>query len=135
MAKMSKEIMDFVTKTKPAYVGTASKDGMPNIAPKGSLTVIDDETLLYADLFAGKTRCNLEENNKVTVAFVDPQTMRGFQLKGKAQVLTTGKIYEETCKKIASLPMKLPKPESVVVIKVQEIYHLSPGPEAGKSVR
>jgi predicted pyridoxine 5'-phosphate oxidase superfamily flavin-nucleotide-binding protein len=135
MAKMSKEIMDFVTKNKPALVGTASKDGEPNISPKGSLSVIDDETLLYADLFAGKTRCNLEENNKVTVAFVDPKTAHGYQLKGKAQVLTTGKIYEDTCNQIASLPVKLPKPEAVVVIKVQTIYNLSPGPEAGKPVK
>jgi hypothetical protein len=30
--------------------------------------------------------------------------------------------------------MKLPKPDAAVIIKVQEIYNLTPGPDAGKKL-
>lgn len=134
MARMSKEVMDFITGMRPAYIATVSKDGVPNVAPKGSITVIDDETLLYADLMAGKTRTNLTENPNVAVAFVEPKTLKGYQIKGKADVLRSGPVYEETCKKVAALPLKLPKPDAAVLIKVQDVYVLSAGRDAGKKL-
>ncbi|MGD0056992.1 MAG: pyridoxamine 5'-phosphate oxidase family protein [Methanomassiliicoccales archaeon] len=134
MAKMSKDIMEFIINARPGLVATASKDGVPNVAPKGSLNVIDEETLLFADILPGKTRKNIAENPNVAIAFVDAKTMRGYQIKGKAQSMKNGKVYDETCKRIAALPMKLPKPDAAVVIKIQEIYNLTPGPDAGKKL-
>ncbi len=122
MVKMSKEAKEFIGRIRPAYLATASKDGTPNIAPKGSLTAIDDETLLYADILPGKTRTNLKENPKVAVSWVDPAVFRAVQIKGTATPLSSGKVYEETCKKIAALPMKLPKPKAAVLIKIEEIF-------------
>ena len=51
--------MEFVRGHRPALVATVSPDGMPNVAPKGSLTVLDDEHLVFADLVAGRTSRNL----------------------------------------------------------------------------
>ncbi|MDD1769122.1 MAG: pyridoxamine 5'-phosphate oxidase family protein [Methanomassiliicoccales archaeon] len=132
MAKMSKDVIEFITNTRPGLVATVSKDGVPNVAPKGSLTVVDEETILFADLLPGKTRNNIAENPNVAIAFVDGKTMKGYQIKGKSQSMKDGKVYDETCKRIAALPMKLPKPNAAVVIKVQEVYVLTPGPDAGK---
>ncbi|MDD1767456.1 MAG: pyridoxamine 5'-phosphate oxidase family protein, partial [Methanomassiliicoccales archaeon] len=77
MAKMSKNVMEFIKSARPAFVATASKNGVPNVAPKGSLNVIDDETLLFADLIPGKTRNNIAENPNLAIAFVDPKTREG----------------------------------------------------------
>jgi len=134
MAKMSKEMMEFIKSARPAFVATASKNGVPNVAPKGNLNVIDEETLLFADLIPGKTRNNIAENPNVSIAFVDPKTREGYQIKGRAQPIKSGEIYDETCKKVAALPMKLPKPDAAVVIKIQEVYVLTPGPDAGKKL-
>lgn len=134
MTKMSKEVLEFVKKTKPAYLATASKEGVPNISPKGSMMVMDEETLIFASLFPGKTSQNIAENKHVSIAYVDPATFRGYQLKGEAQILRSGKVYDDVCDKIAASPMKLPKPEAAVVIKLKDIYDLSPGPGAGKKV-
>ena len=46
---MSVKIPDFVQdfmKGKPGWVATASRDGMPNVAVKGSLQILDAEHLL-----------------------------------------------------------------------------------------
>ena len=39
---------------KLGWVATASKSGMPNVAIKGSLRVLDAEHLVFADLFSLK---------------------------------------------------------------------------------
>src|SRR3974377_1932269 len=64
MAKIPKEVQDFM-KGKMGWVATASPDGVPNATPKGSVQVIDDEHLVFADLFSRKTRENLLKNPKV----------------------------------------------------------------------
>ena len=53
MAKIPKEVQDFM-QGKMGWVATASPEGVPNCTPKGSVRVIDDEHLVFADLFPGK---------------------------------------------------------------------------------
>ena len=57
-AKIPAEIQEF-TKGKQGWVATAAKDGTPNVSIKGSLRVLDDEHLVFADIFSMKTRKNL----------------------------------------------------------------------------
>lgn len=134
MAKIEEGVKALIEEVNLGYVSTATKDGVPNVAPKGSIRLMDEETLLFADLFPGKTSENLSENPNISVAFVKPDTFEGYQIKGKAQVMTSGKIYEKTVEAIKNAPMDLPKPHAAVVIKVEKVYNLAPGPEAGKRV-
>jgi len=53
MAKIPKNIQEFI-KGKMAWVSTASPDGVPNATPKGSVKVLDDEHVVFADLFSRK---------------------------------------------------------------------------------
>jgi hypothetical protein len=55
------ELVEFI-KGKQGWVATAAKDGTPNLSIKGSLRVLDEEHLVFADLSSLKTRRNLEEN-------------------------------------------------------------------------
>ena len=48
-------------------VGTASKDGWPQISPKGSVMVYDKETLAYWERAKRSAMENLEENPRVVV--------------------------------------------------------------------
>ena len=61
MAKIPKEMQEFM-KGKMAWVATASPDGVPNTTPKGTVQVLDDEHIIFADLFSLKTRDNLQKN-------------------------------------------------------------------------
>ena len=57
--KIPSELQDFL-KGKQGWVATSSKDGTPNVSIKGSLRLLDDEHLLFSDLFSMKTRKNLQ---------------------------------------------------------------------------
>ncbi|MDR2456657.1 MAG: pyridoxamine 5'-phosphate oxidase family protein [Deltaproteobacteria bacterium] len=133
MAIIPKEIKDYLP-GKVAWVATADKNGVPNLAPKGTLAVLDDQSLVFADIFSLKTRTALEENPNVAVAVIDPAGPSGYQFKGKSELLTSGPVYDAVAAKVkAALPQVGP-PKYVVKIAVTEIYSLSPGPDAGKKI-
>lgn len=133
MAKMPKEVMELFQQDPSKVskvIATVDAKGVPNVAPKGSLTAIDDETIAYADLAPGKTRANLKANSKVSVAaFKLPPA--GYQVKGTFQGFqTSGPLVERFAKMLKPLGMNV---QSVAVIKVDEVYSLSPA-DAGKKI-
>lgn len=107
MARIPKEVQEFL-KGKMAWVATAASDGMPNTTPKGSVRVIDDEHVIFADLFSRKTRENLRANPKVAVTVADMTTYKGYQIKGSAEILESGLLFEQMREEIKKAPMKLP---------------------------
>jgi predicted pyridoxine 5'-phosphate oxidase superfamily flavin-nucleotide-binding protein len=62
MAKLNQEMKDLIEGQKLSFVATADRGGKPNVSPKGSIFVVDDETLAFADLYSQKTRANLKDN-------------------------------------------------------------------------
>jgi predicted pyridoxine 5'-phosphate oxidase superfamily flavin-nucleotide-binding protein len=133
MAVIPKEVQDFLP-GKVAWVATADKKGVPNLAPKGTLAVLDDESLVFADIFSLKTRTALEENPNVAVAVVDPAGPKGYQIKGKSELLTSGPVYDAVTAKVKAAIPGVGAPKYVVKIAVTDIYSLSPGPDAGKKI-
>ena len=132
--KIPVEVQRFI-KGKPGWVATASKDGTPNVAIKGSMSVLDDEHLVFADLFSVKTRANLEENPKVAVMVADIETRTGYILKGQADFFTSGPLYDQIVEDIKKrAPKKLPPPKYVVKITIDSIFNQSLGPNAGMPV-
>lgn len=53
----------------PCIVGTASKEGIPQASPRGSMAVFDDETLSYWEFSLRKTYANIRENPNVVVYY------------------------------------------------------------------
>ena len=56
----------------PPLVGTASKDGDPQISPKGTLAVLDPETLCFWERSYRSSYHALEENAKILVYCRNP---------------------------------------------------------------
>ena len=124
MAKLTSE-MRAIFEKQLAVVATASKDGTPNVGPKGSLHIIDDGTLVYAEAMGEKTLRNLQENPKVAVMVVDREKMDGYQVKGTAELLTSGDLFEQVARRQEE--RKRPRPKQVVRIVIEEIYSIKPG--------
>jgi hypothetical protein len=61
----------------------------------------------------------------------------GYQIKGSATIETSGQRFEETAKWIEELGNKVGSPlksKGAVIIQIEEIYALAPGPGAGKKL-
>jgi predicted pyridoxine 5'-phosphate oxidase superfamily flavin-nucleotide-binding protein len=131
--KISQEVQEFIS-GKLAWVATATPDGVPNVTPKGTVKVLDDEHVLFADLFSLKTRANLENNPEVAVTVVDEKTFQGYQIKGTARLIDSGPLYTQVAEELKKAPMELPPPKYVVEITVNAVYNQSAGPDAGKQI-
>lgn len=133
MVSIPKHVQDFLP-GKLAWVATASRDGIPNVTPKGSLKLLDEQHVLFADLFSLKTGRNLLENKNVAVTVVDPGTGKGYQIKGTAEIIDSGELFEETSKQMKAVQKALPPVHHVVAITVEAVFDQSVGPDAGKQI-
>lgn len=131
--KISAELQEFI-KGKEGWVATASRDGTPNVSIKGSLRVLDDEHLVFTDIFSLKTRSNLKENPRVAIMVFDPGARRGYAFKGKAEQIENGPLYDQTVESMRKLMPQLPTPKYVVKVAVESIWDQSAGPGGGKQL-
>jgi uncharacterized protein len=127
MAKLMQKMKDLIETRKLCSVATADQNGRPNVSPKGSIYVVDDDTLAFADLYSQKTRANLKMNPRIALAIVDFKTLRGYPFKDKAELLEERNIYNDVVCYLQTLPVRLPDPQYVVKIKVEKILDLTFG--------
>ncbi|HMD84204.1 MAG TPA: pyridoxamine 5'-phosphate oxidase family protein [Terriglobia bacterium] len=133
MVSIPKQVQDFLP-GKMGWVATATSDGAPNVTPKGTVRVMDDQHLIFADLFSLKTRQNLEQNSRVAVTVIDPATAKGYQIKGTAELISAGPLYDQMAEQLKQSSPSLPAPKYVVKIAVESVYDQSVGPDAGKQI-
>ena len=122
MAKLTDEMKSMVG-SQQAFVATASPDGVPNIGPKASTHVLDDEHIVFYELLGGRTWENLQRNPKVAIAVADRSTLQGYRFVGTAEFITEGELYEGA-KKLAEMLKSSTPPKAAVKVKVEEIYNL-----------
>ncbi len=131
MAKLTQEMKDMIL-TQQCFIATVSKEGIPNNAPKRSTRVFDDETLIFSEGTGGATYKNILDGSKAAVAIVNREMVDGYRFVGKPEVLTSGETYDRSAE--LSLKAGMPKPKAVVLVHIEEIYGLKPGPTAGKRI-
>lgn len=133
MAKLTREMREIFEKQRVVPVATSDKEGKPNVVPVTFAKVIDDETILIADVYLRKTRRNLEENPKMSITIWDEQTKESYQFKGTTTIHESGDIYEQAVKFVQAKSPKR-KPKAAVQVKIEEIYTTKPGASAGEKI-
>jgi uncharacterized protein len=93
--KISDDMREIIARSAIGYAATVTPDGRPNLSPKGSLTVYDDDHLYFADIASPQTIRNLRSNPHIEVNFVDVISRRGYRFKGTAEVHTDGPVFEK----------------------------------------
>jgi predicted pyridoxine 5'-phosphate oxidase superfamily flavin-nucleotide-binding protein len=92
--KLDEDMQQLVREQALGFVATVCPDGTPNLSPKGTTTVWDEEHLVFLHLHSPGTVANLATNPSMEINVVDPIVRKGYRFKGKAQVLTGGELFE-----------------------------------------
>jgi predicted pyridoxine 5'-phosphate oxidase superfamily flavin-nucleotide-binding protein len=132
MAKMTANMQEIFNKVPTVVLSTANANGIPNAVPVGAKKIVDEETIIISDQFFNKTLANMKSNPRVSVTFWDGY--EGYQLKGTVSIETAGARFEETVRWIDELSNKAGFPlksKGAIIMKIEEIYGVSPGPGAG----
>jgi len=83
-----------VNEQRLGFVATVCPDGTPNLSPKGTTAVWDDDHIVFADIRSPATVANLRRNPSTEINVVDPMVRKGYRFKGLASVLTEGTLFE-----------------------------------------
>jgi len=122
MGLINEEMRKVIEEQKLIYVATASRQGRPNVSPRGSIQYIDENTLAFAAVRSEKTLANIQENPWAAVAVLDIQNRKGFQFKGKTEKVSEGDIYNRVVDPLKKRLPNLPSPQYVVVIRIDEVH-------------
>jgi predicted pyridoxine 5'-phosphate oxidase superfamily flavin-nucleotide-binding protein len=87
MGILSEDMKRIVREQRLGFVATVCPDGTPNVSPKGTTAVYDDDHLIFVDIRSPGTVRNLRTNPAVEVNVVDPIVRKGYRFKGRAEVV------------------------------------------------
>jgi predicted pyridoxine 5'-phosphate oxidase superfamily flavin-nucleotide-binding protein len=129
---MTEEMMNAIEKDNLVFLATATVDGTPNVVPIGFARPLDNKTIMIVDNFMNKTHKNLESNPKAALVPRDASQCP-YQFKGTVEIFESGKYFDEAVDWATGVMSQL-TPKAAIILKVEEIYSVQPGPEAGKKV-
>lgn len=72
------------------FVATVTAGGRPNVSPKGTFVVLDDETIAFGEIRSPQTVTNLTNQPELEVNFVDQWKRKGVRVRGQAQMVRRG---------------------------------------------
>ncbi|MFZ3102007.1 MAG: pyridoxamine 5'-phosphate oxidase family protein [Desulfitobacteriaceae bacterium] len=131
MAVLTQDMKEMV-KNEQCFVATVSKEGVQNIAPKRSTQVLNDDTLMFSEGTGGATYRNIVDGSRVAVAVVNREIPDGYRFWGSSELKSSGELYEQAAS--LSEKMGVPRPKAIVLVHIEEIHSLKPGPMAGKKI-
>src|SRR5579871_5175814 len=94
MAVLTSDMKRVVSEERLGYIATVCPDHTPNLSPKGTLAVWDDDHLVFADICSPGTIANLAANPTVEINVVDPLVRKGYRFKGTARVFGEGPNFD-----------------------------------------
>src|SRR3954451_22351804 len=90
MAILTDDMKRLIREQRLGFYATVCEDGSPNLSPKGSTYVLDDDHLFFADIRSPQTVANIRRGSSVEVNVVDPIIRKGYRFKGTGLVHQPG---------------------------------------------
>ncbi|HEV2429792.1 MAG TPA: pyridoxamine 5'-phosphate oxidase family protein [Thermoplasmata archaeon] len=119
MVVLTRDMKRVVREQRLGFVATVCPDGTPNLSPKGSTRVWDDDHLVFADALSPRTIRNLVERPAVEVNVVDPFRRRGYRFKGTGQVLRSGPEFQRIREMYKSDGADIHRIRAIVLITIK----------------
>ena len=111
----------------PCMVGTASKEGMPQISMKGSMMVYDQGSLAYWERSRRTALENVGGNPNIVVFYRNPDQRINWRFYGTATVYESGPVRDDVMSR--TVPAELDRdPERLgvaVVVRLDRIGELT----------
>lgn len=76
---LNEDMKRVIREQRLGFVATVCPDGTPNLSPKGTTSVWDDNHLVFVDFRSPGTVANLRVNPSVEINVVDPFVRKGYR--------------------------------------------------------
>lgn len=118
MKSIPDKVIQLIRKERILIVGSTNKK-ICNVSPRTIFHLDKDGSIYWLEIFKHKTFRNLQKNPWCTVAVFDKRGLTGYQLKGKATILTNGVISERISLKIIDILTRLHKQQILAKSKIK----------------
>ena len=126
MGILNDDMKRVVNEQRLGFYATVCQDGSPNVSPKGTTYVFDDNHLFFADIRSPQTVENIRRGSTVEVNVVDPLVRKGYRFKGPAVVHERGsRPYTEALTLLREAGSTLAdRVKTIVIVEVREARSL-----------
>ena len=84
---LTSEIKKYIDNSVLCWLATSSINNIPNVSPKEIFNYYKNDSIIIANIASPQTIKNIKENNNVCVSFINILVQKGFQIKGKAEII------------------------------------------------
>jgi predicted pyridoxine 5'-phosphate oxidase superfamily flavin-nucleotide-binding protein len=133
---LTADMQRVVREQRLGFYATVCPDGSPNLSPKGTTFVWDDDHLGFADIRSPQTVANIRAGSLVEVNVVDPLVRKGYRFKGPAAVHERGTAaHAEGVARLRAAGSTLTdRVDAIVIVEVREARPLvSPAYDDGRT--
>lgn len=134
MVIIPEKVKKLIQKEQMLVVGTSDKKGICNVSPRTTYLLAPDNTIYWLELFKHKTYRNFQANPWCSVAVFDKKRLAGYQIKGKASIVTdkkskgeiTARIVDRLTRQHRQRILKQNKSPALVKFTPKIFYSLNP---------
>ena len=106
--------------THLCFAATVTPEGRPNLSPKGTIGVWDDDHLFFLDIASPGTRANIAHSPWMELNVVEQLSRRGYRFFGRAEFHAEGSaVYSEATRRIYGDTPPLYSAPGVVLIEIE----------------
>lgn len=84
---LTTEIKESIDKNVLCWLATVSAENVPNVSPKEIFNYFGTDSIIVANIASPQTVRNIKQNKHVCISFIDILLQKGFQVKGKAEII------------------------------------------------
>lgn len=82
--------INLITTFPLGFVATVTAGGRPNVSPKGTFLMLDDQTIAFGEIRSPQAVTKLMNQPELEVNFVDQWTRKGVRIRSKSQMVRRG---------------------------------------------
>jgi len=125
--RLTDDMKRVVSEQRLGFYATVCDDGTPNLSPKGTTFVLDDESLAFGEIRSPVTLANLRARPHVEVNVLDVLARKGYRFKGTAVVHDGGDVFERAIERMREIDfgIDLRRVNAVVAIHVEGAAELT----------
>lgn len=110
-------------------------NGEPNVVPVAFKDVTPDGKLVVGDVFLETTLKNIAANDgKIAISVYDPQSLEGYQVKGRAEYVTEGKVVSTFKAMVEKMFDGAATAKGALVITPEKVIVTTPGADNKKEL-
>ena len=85
--KLPQSAIQTIEMWRLGFVASVTAGGRPNVSPKGTFIVLDEQTIAFGEIRSPQTLTNIQNNPELEINFVDQFTRKGVRIRGSAELV------------------------------------------------